>query len=289
MASTELPWDYPRLHRAFLDRFETLSPHLKRIARYALSDPSRFALQTVAEISRGCSVQPSTVVRFAKTFGYSGFSDMQNVFRLRLIEGSESYREQVHEHRGRLETVTGDDPAAILGEFASASVLAVERLKETLDADMLQEAATMMNAATAIYVVGQQRAHPVTSCLAYWLIESECRCHMLDPAVGLLTRQIGTIATDELLVVIGLDESPDEVLDAVSEAHDRGVPVLAITDSEVNRLARDSTLCFVLRDADVHRIAPLAPHIVLVQSLVIALDALRDGQRSGVVQREAVG
>jgi|GEM_PF-4501159 len=147
----------------------------------------------------------------------------------------------------------------------------------------------MMNAATAIYVVGQQRALPVTSCLAYWLIESECRCHMLDPAVGLPTRQIRTIATDELLVVIGLDESPDEVLDAVSEAHDRGVPVLAITDSEVNRLARDSTLCFVLRDADVHRIAPLAPHIVLVQSLVIALDGLRYGQRSGVVQREAVG
>ena len=271
MASTKPPWDYPRLHRAFLDRFDTLSPHLKRIARYALSDPSRFALQTVAEISRGCSVQPSTVVRFAKTFGYSGFSDMQNVFRLRLIEGSESYREQVHEHRGRLETVTGDDPAAILGEFASASVLAVERLKETLDADMLQEAAAMMNAATAIYLVGQQRALPVASCLAYWLIEFECRCHMLDPAV------------------VGLDESPDEVLDAVSQAHDRGVPVLAITDSEVNRLARDSMLCFVLRDAEVHRIAPLAPHIVLVQSLVIALDALRYGQRSGVVQREAVG
>ncbi|MYE02167.1 MAG: MurR/RpiR family transcriptional regulator [Alphaproteobacteria bacterium] len=289
MASTKLPWDYPRLHRAFLDRFETLSPHLKRIARYALSDPSRFALQTVAEISQSCSVQPSTVVRFAKTFGFSGFSDMQNVFRLRLIESSESYREQVHEHRGRLGAVSGDDPAAILHEFASASVLAIERLKEMLDADMLQEAATMMNEAASIYVVGQQRALPVASCLAYSLIELGCRCHMLDPVVGTIARQIATVATDELLIVIGLDELPEAILDAVSDAHERGVPLLAITDSEVNRLARDTRLCFVLRDAEVHRIAPLAPHVVLAQSLVIALDGLRYGQRSGAMQREAVG
>lgn len=112
---------------------------------------------------------------------------------------------------------------------------------------------------------------------------------MLDPAVGTLSRQIGTVAPDELLIVIGLDELPDTLLDAVSAAHNRGVPVLAITDSEVGRLARDSRLCFVLRDAEVHRIAPLAPHIVLVQSLVIALDALRYAHRSGDLRRGVAG
>ena len=289
MASTELPWDYPRLHRAFLDRFEALSPHLKRIARHALADPSRFALQTVAEIAKDCSVQPSTVVRFAKTFGCSGFTELQDVFRLRLIEGSESYRERVQESRDRLDMASGDDPAAILGEFAGASALAVERLKDTFDAAMLRKAAAMMNEAGAIYLVGQQRAHSVAACLAYWLIELEFRCHMLDSVGGSLPRQVGAIGSDELLIVIGLDELSEAVLEAVSEAHDRGVPVLAITDSEVSRLARDSRLCLVLRDADVHRIAPLAPHIVLVQSLVIALDALRCGQQSGDMRRRAIG
>ena len=257
MASTKLPWDYPRLHRAFLDRFETLSPHLKRIARYALSDPSRFALQTVAEISRGCTVQPSTVVRFAKTFGFSGFSDMQAIFRRRLIEGSANFLEQVDESRIRLESASGDDPAAILDEFAGASILAIERLKETFDPSMLQEAASMMNEAGAIYLVGQQRALPMVSCMAYSLIELECRCHMLDPAFGTIPRQIATVANDELLFVIGLDDLPDTILDAVSDTVERGVPVLAISDSEVGRLARDSTLCLVLRDAEVHRIGPV--------------------------------
>ena len=289
MASRGLSCDYPRLHKAFLDRFETLSPHLKRIASYALADPSRFALQTVAEIAGSCGVQPSTVVRFAKTFGFSGFSDMQNVFRSRLIEGSEAYREKVREHRGSLGAASGDDVATILGQFANASILAVERLKETLDAGMLQEAAAMMDRADAICLVGQERAFAVASCLAYWLIELEYRCRLLDPAVGAMSRQIGTVAPGELLVVIDLDELPEAVLDAVSAARERGVPVLAITDSEVSRLARNSGPCFVLRDAEVHRIAPLAPHIVLVQSLVVALDALRCAHRSGELRRGAAG
>ena len=52
MASTAPPKDFDRLREAFQHRFEGLSPHLRRIAQYALGDPNRFALQTVAETAR---------------------------------------------------------------------------------------------------------------------------------------------------------------------------------------------------------------------------------------------
>ena len=92
MASRDPPKDFDRLREVFQHRFERLSPHLKRIAQYALGDPGRFALQTVAETARETGVQPSTLIRFAKVFGFSGFSEMQQVFRLRLIEGAPSFR-----------------------------------------------------------------------------------------------------------------------------------------------------------------------------------------------------
>jgi DNA-binding MurR/RpiR family transcriptional regulator len=38
-------------------------------------------LQTLAVIAGRCKVQPSTVVRFAKAFGYAGATDMQRLFR----------------------------------------------------------------------------------------------------------------------------------------------------------------------------------------------------------------
>src|SRR3954468_10279660 len=78
-------------------RHDGLSPHLQRLARSALEDPNGFALRTIAEIASEARVQPSALIRFAREFGYDGFSAMQQVFKLRLIEGASIYREQVYE------------------------------------------------------------------------------------------------------------------------------------------------------------------------------------------------
>ena len=93
-------------------RYEELSPHLQRLARLALEDPNVVALETITEVAARASVQPSTVVRFAKEFGFTGFSPLQKIFRLRLIEGEPSLRQDAYSDRKRLEQTAFADPAA---------------------------------------------------------------------------------------------------------------------------------------------------------------------------------
>ena len=278
MASTEPPRDFDRLREAFQHQFEALSPHLKRIAQYALGDPNRFALQTVAETARETGVQPSTLIRFAKVFGFSGFSEMQRVFRLRLIEGAPSFRDQIHEHRRKLEEAAENDPSAILSEFADASALALNHLKADIDGDAMREAVRMMDGANSIHVIGQRRGFPVAAYLAYGLIRLEYRCHLLDSVGGMVPQQVATLGADDLLIAVSFAEYAQPVVDVVSDAHIRKVPVLAVTDSMANPLARNSSLYFVVRDAEVHRFRPLAAPIVLAQSLIIALGYFRDAR-----------
>ncbi|MDE0520627.1 MAG: MurR/RpiR family transcriptional regulator [Boseongicola sp.] len=278
MSGTESLKDFDRLREAFQHRFEGLSPHLQRIARYALEDPNRFALQTVADAAHDAEVQPSTLIRFAKTFGFSGFSEMQQVFRLRLIEGATSFRDRIHEHRGRLEAAAEEDPVAILHGFADASSFALDHLKEDIDGEKLREAVRMLDGASSIYVIGQRRAFPVAAYLAYGLVRLEYRCHLLDSVGGMLPQQVSVIGTDDLFVAVSFAEYAKPVVDAVTDAHIRNVPVLAITDSIASPLARNSSICFVVRDAEVHRFRPLAAPIVLAQSLTIALGYCRDAR-----------
>ena len=280
MTGMDPPKDFDRLRETLQHRFEELSPHLQQIAQFALGDPNRFALQTVAEAARETGVQPSTLIRFAKTFGFSGFSEMQQVFRLRLIEGATSFRDQIHEHRGKLEAAADDDPAAILRGFADASVLALDQLKADADNEMLRQAIHMMDNADSIYVIGQRRAFPVAAYLAYGLVRLEYRCHLLDSVGGMLPQQVATIGTDDLLVAVSFAEYAQPVVDVVSDAHIRNIPVLAITDSMASPLARNSDLYFLLRDAEVHRFRPLAAPIVLAQSLIIALGYYRDARQA---------
>ena len=66
---TQAPADADELRAAILDEYETLSKRLKQIARYVLDEPSAVALETVAVLAERTGVQPSAIVRFAKSFG----------------------------------------------------------------------------------------------------------------------------------------------------------------------------------------------------------------------------
>ena len=287
MADAESLRDFDRLREAFQRRFDSLSPHLQRVAQYALADPNRFALQTVAETARQIGVQPSTLIRFAKAFGFSGFSDLQRVFRSRLIEGAATYRDEIRGHRSRLEKAAELDPSAILQEFVDSSILALGTLKADIEGDLLQKAIRRLDGARSLYVIGQRRAYPVAAYLAYGLTRLEYRCHLLDSVGGMLPQQVATIGPRDLLIAVSFAEYSPPVVEAVSDAHIREVPVLAITDSLTSPLARNSSLCFVVRDAEVHRFRPLAGPVVLAQSLIISLGYYRDARIRRAAKRRA--
>jgi DNA-binding MurR/RpiR family transcriptional regulator len=269
------PASHDGLRLEINEAYEDLSPHLQRIARYALDDPNAFALETVATLAGRCDVQPSTMIRFAKEFGYSGFSEMQKVFRLRLIEGAPAYRERIFEHKQQLEELSGDDPHAILREFCDASVLCLDQLKETVNGDDLREAVRMLNQAEHIYVIGQRRAFPIASYFAYGLIRLEMRCQFLDFVGGMVLQQVATMRPGDLLVAVSFSEYAQSVVEVVRDARLRNIPTLTITDVPSSPLAKYGTLSFLVDSADVHQFKPIAASIGLVQSLIIALSCAR--------------
>ena len=67
---------------------ETFDALRQRIARSSLIDPNNFALSTTAALGEALGIQPSTLIRFAKEFGYAGFSDLQRVEAGRPVTGS---------------------------------------------------------------------------------------------------------------------------------------------------------------------------------------------------------
>lgn len=265
------PVSYDSLRHQMHEAYEGLSPHLQRIAQHALDDPNAFALETVATLAQQADVQPSTMIRFAKEFGYSGFSEMQKVFRLRLIEGAPVYRERIFEHKRQLEELTREDPVAILNEFCDASALCLEQLKETVNGADLRKAVNMLSEAEHIYVIGQRRAFPIASYFAYGLVRLEMRCQLLDFVGGMVMQQVATMRPSDLLVAVSFSEYTPAVVEVVRDANIRGIPTLTITDVPSSPLAKHGTVYFTVDNADVHQFKPIAGSIGLIQSLIIAL------------------
>jgi DNA-binding MurR/RpiR family transcriptional regulator len=260
---------FETLRSRIRERYDDLSPHLQRIARASLDEPNAFALKTIATISGEVGVQPSTLIRFAKEFGYPGFSDLQKVFRLRLIEGAAPVREKVFSEAESRPAQA--DLVEILDRCVEAHIQALQDLRKSVPRKTLAEAVYLLRGARHIYVAGLRRSRPIATYLAYGLIRSERQCSLIDFGGGMAGQQAANMGADDVLVAIAFPPYSQPVVDLVADVALSGRRILAITDSRDSPLARHATGSFHIGASAKSQFQPISAAIGLVQALVTAV------------------
>jgi DNA-binding MurR/RpiR family transcriptional regulator len=263
----DVPRTFDKLRQVIRDRFQALSPHLQRIARASLEEPNTFALSTTSKIAESLNVQPSTLIRFSKEFGYSGFSELQNVFRQRLIEGEPTTREQVLSE----ELAGPKEIEDVLSNVADANIAALNQLRTGRNTENMVDAVRLMRQARHIYVAGLRRSRPVADYLVYGLLRTEKPSSLLDFAGGMAGPQISTVSPSDVLVAIAFPPYSDPVVNAVMDANVSGRHVIAITDSADSPLAQNAQISLLV-DADTKApLQPMAGSMGLVQALLVLM------------------
>ncbi|UZF94843.1 MurR/RpiR family transcriptional regulator [Bosea sp. NBC_00550] len=260
---------FEALRQRLRNRFDQLSPHLQRIARSALEKPSDFALNTVVGIAGDLEVQPSTLIRFAKEFGYRGFSEMQRVFRLRLIEGAPRAREEVFARQAAPQRA--NDYGALLNGCVDALIASLEDLRRSVSPEALDKGTQMLRQAEHVYIAGLRRSRPIATYLAYGLTRCERQCSLLDFGSGMAAEQIATMRSSDLLVAIAFTPYTQSVVDITLDTHLSGKRILVLTDVPESPLARHAELTFLVDNSATSQFRPISGAIALVQTLITGL------------------
>jgi len=266
----ERPETFDRLRGTITERYDTLSRRLQQIAEYALAHPDDMALETIAVIAARAQVPPSSLIRFAKAFGFEGFTEMQRVFRTRLVERAPTYGERIRGLRGRHGRREGIGPA-VLDEFASQSIAALDRLRREMPGPRLDRAIALLARAEVVHVAAQRRAFPVAAYLAYLLGQLGRRTHLLDSVGGMLEQQGRAITTEDVLLAVSFRSYSPEIMALVERCRSRDVPVIGLTDSPLSPLARSASVSLEVVEAEVEAFRPLAASMCLALALVVAL------------------
>ncbi len=263
-----IPQSFDELVTVISSNYPKLSRRLQQIAHYALANPNDMALETIAIIAQRASVQPSSLIRFAKTFGYGGFSGMQRIFRDRLMQNVPSYGERIRELRRE-----GPPLESILGQFAEASIHAVERLRSETPESKLTAAVDIMARARTVYVAAQRRSFPAAAYMSYLLSHLDRPVSLIDGIGGLFFEQLRSVRKNDALVVVSFHGYSEDVIEAADQAHKKGVPILAITDNKLSPLAPLATVCLEVEEAQVGHFRSLGATMCLILSLAVALGA----------------
>ncbi len=182
----------PQTVEALKLRLIEIEPHLpkrlRQAAAYALEHPDEFALRTASAIALSANVQASTLVRFAQTLGFGGFSELQEVFRSHLRNRWPNYSERLKAlHESARDS---GDPTHLLIGFADSAAASIARLREQIHWPDLDRAVSLLARAETIYCLGQRRAFSVAHYLTYALGQLGLPVRLIDNVGGLGPEQI---------------------------------------------------------------------------------------------------
>jgi len=283
MRKSAYPETYDQLEKAIIEQFPSLSKRLQQIASHALDNPSELALETIAAVSQRAGVQPSSLIRFAKVFGFSGYSDMQRVFRLRLTDAMPDYKERLKSLSGNeAQGEEAKDVNALLDQFVEADVVGLRRMQQNKRlGTLLDQCFKLITDSETVYVVAHRRSFPIACYLAYALSQMNVRNVLVDGVGGMFMQQVGHATNRDVIIAISSKAYSPDVAQVVRDAKQRGVKVIAMTDSPLSPLAEHADVSLEVQQAAVGLFRSLAVTMTLAVTLIVGLGRAVEAKRAG--------
>jgi DNA-binding MurR/RpiR family transcriptional regulator len=265
-------------------RHDKLSARLRTIAAFAVQNPNDVALSTVSVLAKRIGVQPSAIVRFANDLGYGGFTEMQQVFRTRLVAPSmPSYRERISQLRNARDGQSGQ-PGDVLAEFVADDIASLENLYRLVPFDRLEKAISILAGAETIYLFAQGRSFPIAYYLDYGLTRLDLRSHFFDSIGGLVRQRTRVVTKKDAMIIVSFKDYAADVVEVGADIAKRDIPLIVITDNPLGPFAKFADVCFELGEARYRPFRSLVAPICLAQSIVVGLGhrlAARPGEKNG--------
>lgn len=276
MDAVSAPASIEELLDRIMEVSDGLPKRLRQCADYVVANPDRIAVSTVAEMAEAAGVQPSAFMRFCQVLGFSGFSQMQRLFRDSYIPAWPDYSTRLE----KLRQSGAGSPSALLAEFVEAGRLSLETLTRTIDPRTLDVAVKALSEASMVHIVGLRRAFSVASYLAYGFEKMNVPT-MLHDHVGKLDSHHAIRAGDAVIAITFAPYSAETV--ALAEAGARaGASVVAITDSLASPLRPVTPLLLTVQEADFGDFRLLSATLSLAVALVVAVGTANRERRNGI-------
>ncbi|PRD67735.1 RpiR family transcriptional regulator [Malikia spinosa] len=253
-------------------QYEQLSKQLKVIAKYVEQHRDHIGLEGIQQVAAQCQVQPSAVVRFAKHFGFSGFSEMQAIFRAgltRQLAPSRNYRTRI---RDVIDSGSGSlSSVEIAREFLAGSQAGMHELDANLDEQAFKQAVDMLRETDCIWIAASRRSFPVAVYLDYALQHTDKRVGLMSGLGSMHLGQMRSVRPGDVMIAISFAPYAEETRAAVDLAVERGARLIAITDSRMSPLVKMAEAALLVQDNSTFGFRALTSTMGLAQSLFIAL------------------
>jgi DNA-binding MurR/RpiR family transcriptional regulator len=251
------------------DRF---TRRMLEAASYALENPHEVALNPVSVIAERSGLAATTFVRLTQAMGFSGFTEMQRLFRHPLQKSFPTpLHERIRHSQGEQVIPDPNNPVDLGRSFASANIASLNNLADRLDTMPLQEAVEQVMSARMIYVIGVDRSFGPASYLSYALNRTGLQSVQILGLGSAIEDHAAVMAPGDLLLAISFPPYAADTISVCRVTREKGNKILAITDSSVSPITEGAVVNLIVNDAELHGFRSLTALMTVIQRLMMAV------------------
>lgn len=227
-----------------------------------IEQPEQVALSNITSLAAYCEVNASTLTRLAKSLGYKGFNEFQEVFRASLTAETPQYF--YSQQADRLA-----DQGALFNfqQIMQESMQNLQQLERQLDADEVAAIAALLAEAEHVRLYAERQFYSLTNFLSYGLSLIRPQVQHLDAKSGLVESLVG-LGEDDVLIVASCKPYTRHVVEVAQAVRALGVKVVAITDFRSSPLASCADYAVFIPDNSSFIVNSMAAHVVFAEGLI---------------------
>jgi len=251
-----------------------------QLADYVLAHPLRAATLPIDELAAAAKVSVATANRFARAIGLEGYPQL----RAELVRGFEAMLAPVEKMRMRI-----GQPSSTCEVFAAAleqSQRNIATTRQALTAASCTAAVQHIVAARRIYIAGFGASGWLAGLLQRGLDEHCDNVHLLASVAGASygARLLSRMHVADLFIAIAFPRYLSDTVLLAQSAHQRGAPILALTDSAQSPLAAYADVALYAQTETAWATNSDATVLALIEALISAVAHQAGG---GAVQSAA--
>ncbi|MFJ5762316.1 MurR/RpiR family transcriptional regulator [Neobacillus sp. NPDC093182] len=244
--------------------FNELSKGQQKVANFVINNLTFIGVHSAAEVGEKAGTSETTVIRFCYALGLEGYAQLQKEITLFVFNHTTtstlgnyvSSKKELFNDQCLIEKAMGQDSSKIVG------------IAKQIDKKLFDEATRKLHEAKNIYIVGAGASLLGAQWLHFTMNILRPNVKLIQTETAELIRTLQEIDEHSVVVVISLHRYFKEPIHIAEALHERGIPILAITDSRLAPIHKHCSYAFILEQPELSTI-DLMPALVSFLNLLV--------------------
>lgn len=270
---------YKEIREKIQNNFEKLPVNQRKVADFVLDNFDNIPFVDVHEVSKQVGVSVASVVRFAQSIGFTGFSELRDAI-------SESLKKHLKKNeifplidKSKLEN-------DILSSVANMDVKNINDTLTNIDRETFNKVINVILQSKRVYTAGLGISYLLAEILAYQLTQVGVDSSVLKHTHTLFHEQILYMNKKDLLICFSFPPYSKETVDVAKFADKNGIGVISITNKSTAPIASHSKAVLTVKSENMLFTNSFAAISVLINAIATAC-AVKNKSKAKRVLKES--